>query len=339
MKKLSKMFTIAEIGQAHEGSLGIAHSYIDALAGTGVNAIKWQMHIADAESSAEEPFRIKFSYEDDHRIDYWRRMEFTLDQWRGIKEHCEEKGMEFICSPFSNAAVDALEELGVSKYKIGSGEVNNFLLLEKICKTGKTVLLSSGMSSYQELTESIDFVKSFGNELILFQCTTAYPTAASEWGLNVISELKNRYNLPTGFSDHSGGITACIAAAAMGAEYFEFHAVFDKRLFGPDAKASLTIEEIKSLCDALEDVSQSLSSPVDKADNSKFKQLKGIFEKSLALNKGLKAGDTISFSDLEGKKPKGMGINASQFRDVIGKKLTCDLSEWSFIKDEDITDE
>ena len=123
------MYIIAEIGQAHEGSLGIAHSYIDALSETGVNAIKWQMHIAEAESSSEEPFRVKFSYEDKRRIDYWKRMEFTLDQWRGIKEHCEDRGMEFICSPFSNAAVEALEQLGVSKYKIGSGEVNNFLLL------------------------------------------------------------------------------------------------------------------------------------------------------------------------------------------------------------------
>lgn len=331
------MYIIAEIGQAHEGSLGIAHSYIDALAETSVDAIKWQMHIADAESSKEEPFRVKFSYEDDQRIDYWRRMEFTLDQWRGIKEHCEEKGMEFICSPFSNAAVDALEQLGVSKYKIGSGEVNNFLLLEKICKTGKTVLLSSGMSSYDELLDSVEIVKSHGNELILFQCTTAYPTEAKDWGLNVIGELKEKFDLPIGFSDHSGGITACIAAAALGASYFEFHVVFDKRMFGPDAKASLTIDETKELCKALHQVETALNNPIEKSDNSRFKELKGIFEKSLAVNRDMKAGEVISLDVLEGKKPKGFGVDASKFRSIVGKKLSKDLKVWSFLKEEDIS--
>jgi len=331
------MYIIAEIGQAHEGSLGIAHSYIDAIAGTGVDAIKWQMHIADAESSVHEPFRVKFSYEDNRRIDYWRRMEFTLEHWRGIKEHCEEKGMEFICSPFSNAAVEALEQLGVNKYKIGSGEVNNFLLLEKICRTGKTVLLSSGMSSYHELLDSVEFVKSHGNELVLFQCTTAYPTEAKDWGLNVIRELKEKFDLPVGFSDHSGGITACVAAAALGASYFEFHVVFDKRMFGPDAKASLTIDETKELCKALHQVETALANPISKSDNSRFEELKGIFEKSLAVNRDMKSGEVISLDVLEGKKPKGLGIDASKFRSIVGKKLNKDLKVWSFLKEEDIS--
>ena len=331
------MYIIAEIGQAHEGSLGIAHSYIDALAETGVDAVKWQMHIADAESSIEEHFRIKFSYEDNRRIDYWKRMEFTLDQWRGLKEHCEEKGMEFICSPFSNAAVEALEQLGVRKYKICSGEVNNFLLLDKICKTGKTVLLSSGMSSYDELQDAAQFVQSHGNELILFQFTSAYPTESEDWGFNVISEFKEKFDLPIGFSDHSGGITACIAAAALGASYFEFHVVFDKRMFGPDAKASLTVDETKDLCTALRQVKRALSHSIDKTDNTRFKELKGIFEKSLAVNRDMKAGEVISMDDLEGKKPKGFGMDASNFRSIIGKKLNKDLQAWSFIKEEDIS--
>lgn len=115
------LFLIAEIAQAHEGSLGIAHSYIDALAETGVNAVKFQTHIAEAESSAFEPFRIKFSYEDATRYDYWKRMEFTPAQWDGLREHCDRAGLEFISSPFSLAAVDLLETVGVKRYKIGSG--------------------------------------------------------------------------------------------------------------------------------------------------------------------------------------------------------------------------
>src|SRR6056300_601245 len=105
------MFLIAEIGQAHEGSLGLAHSYIDALAEAGVNAVKFQTHIAEAESSLFEPFRVKFSYEDDTRFDYWKRMEFTKEQWIGLKEHCDRAGVEFISSPFSNTAVELLEEI------------------------------------------------------------------------------------------------------------------------------------------------------------------------------------------------------------------------------------
>src|ERR1041384_7848488 len=113
-------YLIAEIAQAHDGSLGILHSYIDAVAQTGVHAIKFQLHIAEAESSIHEPFRVKFSYEDDTRFDYWKRMEFTLEQWKAIRQHCADVHLDFICSPFSNLAVDWLEEIGVHAYKIGS---------------------------------------------------------------------------------------------------------------------------------------------------------------------------------------------------------------------------
>ncbi len=330
------VFIIAEIGQAHEGSLGIAHSYIDALAETGVDAIKWQTHIAEAESSAMEPFRVKFSYEDDTRIDYWKRMEFTPEQWEGLKNHCEEKGMEFISSPFSNAAVDLLEEIGVQRYKIGSGEVSNFLMLEKIARTGKPVILSSGMSSFEELDQTVGFLQGFGNELSILQCTTAYPTKPEEWGLNVITDLMERYNLPVGFSDHSGDIYACLAATALGATTLEFHAVFDKRMFGPDARASLEIDQIKKLVEGVRHITLSLENKIDKNDNSRFSELKNIFEKSLSVNRDLEQGQEISIEFLEAKKPKGQGMSASLFREVIGKKLKQPLKKWGFLNKEDI---
>jgi N,N'-diacetyllegionaminate synthase len=330
------VFIIAEIGQAHEGSLGIAHSYIDALAQTGVDAIKWQTHIADAESSDKEPFRVKFSYEDDTRIDYWRRMEFTPEQWKGIKEHCEEKGMEFISSPFSNAAVDLLEELGVKRYKIGSGEVSNYLMLEKIARTGKPIILSSGMSSFTELDETVQFLQSLGSELSVLQCTTAYPTAPKDWGLNVLADLKERYKLPVGFSDHSGDIYACLAATALGASTLEFHAVFDKRMFGPDAKASMDIDQIKRLVDGVRQISIAQRNEIEKQDNSRFTELKNIFEKSLAVNQDLAEGEVLRVEHLEAKKPKGEGINASLFKEVLGKKLKHSLKKWDFLNQEDI---
>ncbi|RZL16570.1 MAG: N-acetylneuraminate synthase, partial [Pedobacter sp.] len=149
------VFIIAEIAQAHDGSLGIAHSYIDALADAGVDAVKFQTHIAEAESSIFEPFRVKFSYEDDTRFDYWKRMEFTEQQWAGLKEHCEARGVEFMSSPFSGAAVELLNRLGVKRFKVGSGEVNNLLLLHQIAQTGKEIILSSGMSNFSELDKTI----------------------------------------------------------------------------------------------------------------------------------------------------------------------------------------
>jgi len=331
-----KPYLIAEIAQAHDGSLGILHSYIDAVATTGVQAIKFQMHIAEAESSIHEPFRVKFSYEDATRYEYWKRMEFTLEQWKEIKLHCDKVGLDFICSPFSNLAVDWLEEVGVQSYKIGSGEVNNLLLLEKVVRTGKPIIISSGMSSFKELDQTVTFLKSKNARFSILQCTTAYPTKPEEYGLNIINELKNRYHVPVGFSDHSAKIATGIAAVALGAEILEFHVVFHRSLFGPDAKASLTIEETKQLVEAVNDIYIAHNNPIDKNSSDNFKELKSIFEKSLALNKNVPKGHVITFDDLESKKPKGYGISATDFEKVIGRKLNKDKLQWNFLNEEDL---
>ena len=332
------MLIIAEIAQAHDGSLGMAHAYIDAVAKTGCNIIKFQTHISEAESSIHEPFRIKFSKQDNTRMEYWKRMEFTLEQWKGLKKHCDEVGLEFMSSPFSNAAVDLLEKVGVKRYKIGSGEVNNFVLLKKIAETGKSIILSSGMSSFKELDSTINFLKSKNVNYSILQCTTAYPTQPKEYGLNVIKELQDRYKVTVGFSDHSASTEACIAATALGAEILEFHVVFNKDMFGPDAKASLTMEETTELIRAVSNIKTAIQNPVDKSDNSEYNSLKSIFEKSLAVNKSLREGDFIRFSDLETKKPKGFGILASEYNSVIGKKLKKDLKQWDFLNYEDLSE-
>lgn len=337
MPQQNHTFIIAEIAQAHDGSLGILHSYIDALAAAGVNAVKFQTHIAEAESSNKEPFRVNFSYEDKTRYDYWARMGFTKLQWHEIKAHCDEAGVEFMSSPFSQAAVDLLEEVEIKRYKIGSGEVTNFLMLEKICNTGKPIILSSGMSNYEELDQAVQFIEARGNDLSILQCTTAYPTPPERLGLNVIGELKKRYPEHTiGLSEHTAELYACIAGVALGAEILEFHAVWDRRMFGPDAKSSLTIDEITQLVDQVRKLETTLANPIDKTDNSQYKTLKGIFEKSLAINKDLPAGHTITFDDLEAKKPAREGIAASEFRAVLGRKLIHPLNKWSFLKEQAI---
>lgn len=333
---MNNIYLIAEIGQAHDGSLGLLHSYIDAVAQSGVHAIKFQMHISEAESSIHEPFRVKFSYEDETRFDYWKRMEFTLDQWKEIKKHCDEVGLDFICSPFSNLAVEWLEEIDVKYYKIGSGEVSNLLLLERIVQTGKPIILSSGMSSFLELDNTVTFLKERNADFSILQCTTSYPTKPEQFGLNVIQELKNKYKVKVGFSDHSARIATNVAAVALGAEILEFHVVFDRNMFGPDAKSSLTFSEVKQLVEDVNLIAKAIQNPINKNDNQQFAELKSIFEKSLAVNKNLPSGHVLTFADLEAKKPKGYGIEAAQFKEIIGKKLNKNISQWSFLTDADI---
>ena len=323
---------IAEIAQAHDGSLGILHSYIDALAGAGVDAVKFQTHIAAAESSAAEPFRVNFSYEDATRYDYWERMGFTEAQWEGIKAHCDDAGVEFMSSCFSQAAVDMMERIGMARYKIGSGEVTNFLMLEKIARTGKPIILSSGMSSLEELDAAVAFIGSFGNELSILQCTTAYPTPAERVGLNVMATLRDRYpGRPIGLSEHTANVATGIAATALGAELLEFHAVFDRRMFGPDAGSSLTITEVAQLVKGVRHVETMLAHPVDKSDNDRYGDLKSIFEKSLAVSRALPAGHVIEFDDLEAKKPAGLGVDAKDFRSVVGKTLSRAMPKYAFL--------
>ncbi len=330
------MYIIAEIGQTHDGSLGIAHSFIDALSNTGVDAVKFQVHIAEAESSIFEPFRINFSYEDKTRYDYWKRMEFTQDQWAGLKHHCEEKGMDFIPSTFSNAAVNLMERLETQSYKIASGEMTNFLMLQKIAKTGKPIYLSTGMSSYKEIDQTIEFLKPYHNELTLLQCTSFYPTKPEEWGLNVIQEMKERYNIPIGFSDHSGDIFACLAAAALGVEVLEFHFTFNKSMFGPDSCASLIPEQVSELVRGAHKINLARKTCVDKNENEKFEDINAIFGKSLAINQDIKKGQIITEDFLEAKKPKSFGIAARDFKAVIGRRLKNDLKKWDFLNESDL---
>lgn len=330
------VFTIAEIAQAHEGSLGMAHSYIETLAKAGVSAVKFQMHIAKAESSKFEEFRVNFSYQDKTRYDYWERMAFTFDQWESLKQHCENLNIAFIVSVFSNLAVEWCEKLGVECYKIGSGEINNLLLIEKIAQTKKPIILSSGMSNYLEIDRCVDLLSA--NEISILQCNTAYPTPPKRYGLNIIQELKSRYNnrYKIGYSDHSGKISTGVAATALGAEILEFHVAFSKDQFGPDTSSSLTIDQVRLLINGIKDISLALNNPVDKNNTEGFEKLKSIFGKSLAVNKNISAGQKITFEDLEAKKPKGYGIDPIVYHSVIGKVVKKDKKAWDFLNTEDL---
>lgn len=329
-------FLIAEVAQAHDGSLGIAHSYIDAVAEAGVDAIKFQTHIAEAESTLKDKFRINFSYEDSNRYEYWKRMEFTEQQWIGIKEHCDSLGIIFLSSAFSKEAVDLLNKIGMPAWKVGSGEINNPLILEAMLRTSKPILLSSGMSNWSEIDDTISILSEKKSEYAIFQCTSKYPTSLDEIGLNILREMKNRYEVPIGLSDHSGSTSSAYSAIANNADILEFHIAFNKKIFGPDTKSSLDFDQLKQVVKFRDDNFRMESNPVDKDNMAKeLSTMRELFNKSLVLRKSLKKGSIIKKGDLTAKKP-GSGIPVQKIDKCIGKKIINDQVSGHILSWEDI---
>jgi N-acetylneuraminate synthase len=313
------VYTIAEIGMNHDGSLGQAKAFIKAAVECGADAVKFQTHIAQAETLPEAPAPGYF--DEEPRYEYFKRTALSLEQHNKLKRYAEDQGVEFISSPFSLEAVDLLEQVGICTYKIASGEVTNTPLLLRLAKAQKRILLSSGMSSWAELDEAVDTLRNNGAEnIVLLQCTSEYPCPPEHAGLNVMLEMKERYNLPVGLSDHTFGIGIAIAAAALGAEVVEKHFTLSKKMYGPDAKNSATPEEFKALVDGIRVVEKALSNHVDKdriADS--VSHMKVVFEKSIVAACDIPAGTILQESHLAYKKP-GDGIPAKEFRNIIGKR-------------------
>ena len=298
---------IAEIAQAHDGSLGMAHSYIDAVAGKA-DAVKFQMHIASAESTPSEPWRVQFSKQDKSRYDYWKRMEFTQDQWRELREHAEEKDLIFISSPFSLEAVDLLIGIGTDAWKIASGEVSNLPLFEKVASTGQKIFLSTGMSPMAEIDRAVELLSKDGKELTVMQCTSLYPTPPEKVGLNMMDVYRERYGVKAGLSDHTGSVYTGLAAAAMGADAIEVHVTFSREMFGPDVPVSLTMEELKMLYDGANYIRTVQENPVDKnAMAEELTDMRKLFNKSIVARDDIAKGTVISEEMLAFKKP-GTGL-------------------------------
>ena len=321
----NELFIIAEIAQAHDGSLGTAHAYIDAVSETGVDAIKFQTHIAHSESTLDEQWRVNFSYQDDTRYDYWERMGFTKNQWKGLAQHAAEKGLEFMSSPFSIEAVEILSDIGVKRWKVASGEIYNPELLDAIWATKLPVLYSSGMSTLNELDDVIVQTSSLGIPYGVFQCSSMYPTPPEFWGLEVLSNLKQKYQCPIGLSDHSGKPYAAYAATALGANMLELHVVFSRYDFGPDVQSSVTIEELKGIVEGVRMISSSLSTGFDKNQiASRTRNLRSNFGRSWALLKSLPKGTVLTRDHLTLKKP-GTGISFDNLGKIIGSVLNQDV--------------
>lgn len=327
---------VAEVAQAHDGSLGIAHAFIDAVAATGADAIKFQTHIAAAESTPREEFRVKFSKQDATRYDYWRRMEFTKEQWAGLKAHADEKGLIFLSSPFSMEAVELLEQLGMAAWKIASGELESRRMIERMAATGKPLIASTGMSSRDEIRRLAGQLETFaaGRHAIL-HCTTAYPTPPEQVGMNVFSELSAELTCPLGISDHSGTPYPALLAAYLGARIVEVHVTMSQQMFGPDVSSSLTVEGIAELSRGLDFVHKMYLHPVDKDKVAAEKApLKKLFGKAAVALNTLQAGEKVTDAMIAFKKP-GIGIAEHEFDAMKSRVLKKTVAAGEFLQPAD----
>lgn len=329
-------FIVVDVAQSHDGSLGTAHAFIDIIAQTGADAVKFQTHIAAAESTLDEPFRVKFSRQDATRYDYWKRMEFTFDQWRGLAEHAKEKGLEFLSSPFSLEAVDLLESVGVPAWKIGSGETANDHLLSRLLQSGKPVFVSSGMSSLAELDSIMTRIKDRQIPCLLYQCTSLYPCPSEQVGLKFLQEFRRRYGVPVGLSDHSGSPWFGVAATALGAASVEVHIAMSRESFGPDVAASLVPEDLSRMIRGIREVESSLRMSLDKdAFALDHMELRSLFGKGIVTKAPVKKGTILTEQILTIKKP-AKGLPPSALPEVIGRVVQRDLPADHFILLEDL---
>jgi N-acetylneuraminate synthase len=327
---------IGEVAQAHDGSLGMAHAFIEAIAAAGADAVKFQTHIAAAESTPAEPWRVRFSAQDASRYDYWKRMEFTEEQWRGLKQHAFEKGLLFLSSPFSLEAVELLERVGVAAWKIASGETGNRPLLERIAGGKLPVLISTGMSPLNEIDEAVASVRAAKLPLAILQCTSSYPCPPEKLGLNLLEFFRARYDCPVGLSDHSGTSYAGLAAAALGAEVLEIHVTLSREMFGPDVPVSLTTAELRKLVEGVRFIEQVLSHPVCKdAAAREAASMRELFTKSVVTRTQLPAGTVLREEHLTAKKP-GTGIPASCLPELVGTRLRRSLEPDELVRREDV---
>jgi N-acetylneuraminate synthase len=322
----SSCLIVAEVAQAHDGSLGMAHAFIDAIANAGADAVKFQTHIAASESTPSEPWRVKFSPQDTTRYGYWKRMEFTVEQWHGLKRHADERSLKFLSSPFSIEAVELLTRVGVAAWKIASGEVSNAPMFECMAANGLPILLSTGMSPLREIDAAVERVKACRAPLTVLQCTSIYPCPPEQVGLNLIPFFRERYGCGVGLSDHSGAIYPGLAAVTLGIEVLEVHVTLSREMFGPDVTSSITTIELRQLIEGVRFIEKMKANPVDKNTMAdKMAPMRSLFTKSIVAKAALPAGIVLNNEHLTVKKP-GTGIPAYRLPEILGRRLLCNVA-------------
>lgn len=330
---------IAEIGNTHEGSLGIAKSLIDMAAVAGADTVKFQMHLSEYESSEFDEFRIKFSDQDRSRSDYWNRVAFSPTEWALLSEYCELKEIEFLCTPFSvEAAQILLKSTGIRRWKVGSGDAVNFPLIDFLIETGYPLIISTGLISWEELLLLKERLvrKGAWSRTTLMHCVSEYPTPLSRSALNMIQELKE-LGCEVGLSDHSGELAPSLIGIASGISILEVHLTPHELFFGPDVSSSLNPEQLKIITDFSRNAYILKQNP--RSRNELFgdvERTRKLFRKGLYWRSNLDEGTFVQLSDLIFLKPS-MEIDAIEYESVIGRQLKCKVHKGGVVKFEEFS--
>lgn len=322
-----KPIIVAEAGVNHNGSFEIACKMIESAAEAGVDVIKFQTFKAHECASKFSPLaNYQKEFSPDNQYEMLAKLELPFQQFAQLKRIAEQKGLRFISTPDGKESLDWLCEMGVEAVKVASGEITNLPFLAQIAQKGLPILLSTGMSSLGEVEKAVETLQQNGSkDLVLLHCTSEYPAPPDDTNLEAIKTLSDSFGFPTGFSDHTNGIEAAIAATALGACVIEKHFTLDRSMEGPDHQASLNPVELKALVDAVRKTSQMMGSPVKKLTNSESKNCK-LVRRSVIASRRIEKGETLNAEMLGAKRP-GNGVSPEFLPQLIGRKTLCTFEQ------------
>ena len=318
-----KTYIIAEIGPNHNGDINLAFKMIEKLAKTGIDAIKFQITIPE-NAYSDDAFKVDYQKKNETSkspLEMSKKYLLSFDQHRLLYEKCQEHKVDYICSAFEMESLKFIDNhFNMPYFKIPSGEIFSVDLIDYMAKRNRPIILSTGMATFDEIETAIGLInQNFKKEIIILHCISNYPAPLEDVNLNTMLELKRRFNYPTGFSDHTEGNDAAIAAVALGATMVEKHVTLDKNLPGPDHKASITIEEFASLVKSIRNVEKMMGKSEKTFSEAELK-IKSAVRKSIVAKGDLPIGHIITEDDICYKRP-GTGISPIEKDRVIGKRV------------------
>tara|TARA_B100000959_G_scaffold282798_1_gene350034 strand:- start:2480 stop:3481 length:1002 start_codon:yes stop_codon:yes gene_type:complete len=319
-----KTFIIAEAGVNHNGSIELARKMIDVAVEAGADAIKFQTFKAEKVVSRYAPkaeYQKKTTTADESQLEMIKKLELGVDAHRELIAHCRQKNIQFLSSPFDLESIDLLNELGLDIFKTPSGEITNLPYLRKIGALKKEIILSTGMADLGEIEDAIDVLMEAGTKLkniTVLHCNTEYPTPMQDVNLTAMETIALKFCVRVGYSDHTLGIEIPIAAVALGAIVIEKHFTLDKNMKGPDHRASLEQDELKTMVNAIRNIEKTLGNGIKKPSPSELKNMV-IARKSIVAARDIRKGEAFTEENLTIKRP-GTGISPMRWDEVIGQR-------------------
>ncbi len=339
---MNKTIIIAEAGVNHNGSLEFAKQLIDVAAAAGADFVKFQTFKTDKTISKNakkaDYQKINFYDNDDSQYSMLKKLEMSDDMHYILKDYCVKKNINFLSTAFDIESVDFLDKLGISFFKIPSGEITNRPLIEHIAKKGKDIVLSTGMSYLEEINDAIEVLENTGldrNRITVLHCNTEYPTPMEDVNLMAMLQIRDKFGVKVGYSDHTLGIEVPIAAVALGAVIIEKHFTLNRNMQGTDHKASLEPKELSDMILAIRNIEKAMSGSGNKIPSASERKNINIARKSLYYNGNFNKGHILTMPDLIAKRPGG-GVSPMKIYDFIGKKLIKDVVNEQIVKLEDI---